>query len=91
MFSRTVRPYVVTDSQTPAGRGIRRVDLYVALVVLLAALGFYLSTQRYVITITDGGRIYNRVDRWTGTVAIWHTGNADALPRWVAIHTHPPL
>jgi hypothetical protein len=91
MLSRLLnRPYVITEPREAAARGLRPVHLYLVLAIALAALYFYAGTQRYAITITDGGRIYNRVDRWTGTVAIWHVGTRDAMPRWVAIHTHPP-
>ena len=90
MWTALARQRAVLIDAPPKRSGIRRLDLYVVLAIALAALYWYATTQRYVVTITDSGRVYNRIDRWTGTVAIWYTGNMDAMPRWVAIHLHPP-
>lgn len=88
----TVRAAMKRTTATPASApGIRRVDLYVALAVLLVAAGLFAQSRRYTVTHyrVSNTLIYQRTDTWTGRAELWTIGPTTTQPRpsWVQIAT----
>ncbi|HVL66768.1 MAG TPA: hypothetical protein VM364_05845 [Vicinamibacterales bacterium] len=84
---RTARAQARQTAPT-APRGIRRLDFYIAVLLIVGALLYLAQANRYTVTyLRDGQRVaYQRTDRLTGTVELWVAGTDTPTPAWLRVH-----
>lgn len=81
------RPQVIVPGERNQ-RGLRRIDFYIGIVVIVLAVFASAYSQRYSVTRTDNGRlaVFQRTDHWTGRAEVWvYDGTAQTQPEWVRI------
>jgi hypothetical protein len=63
---------------------MRRVDLYVIVLLVLGVTVWYAHSRRYVVTHyqVEQSLAYQRTDTWTGRTELWVVGRT-AKPQWI--------
>ena len=76
---------VLVNSPTPSG--IRRRDLFVAVLLVVLALVFLAHNGRYTITQQRDGDfvVFQRTDHWLGRAEVYALGSKQVRPDWVKL------